>query len=199
MSRRTGVAMSQLSRFRVHAHVEEPNSFQAWGSISSLWLQETLKWEACPVLTAWAARSGKRAGMTAEPKYPWRLDTNDRYREVVRTVMGLSTASLLLPVFFAREFLGIDSKTALKVVLGASAYWSWGLLSLSIIAGIFFHYLSAKWARLAWEQPATVFGIGASERCVETLMEWCFWTTCAAFVFGLALIVYFFASHAAQP
>ncbi len=137
--------------------------------------------------------------MSAEPKHPWRLDTNDRYRDVVRTVMGLSTASLLLPVFFAREFLGIESKTALKTVLGAGVYWSWGLLALSILAGIFFLYLSAKWVRLAWEQPVGIFGITASENCVERTMEVCFWVTAIAFIVGLGLIVHFFVTYAAHP
>jgi hypothetical protein len=136
--------------------------------------------------------------MSAEPKYPWRLDTNDRYRDVIRAVMGLSTASLLLPVFFAREFLGIDSKTALKTVFGASVYSSWVLLAVSILGGVFFHYLSAKWVRLAWEQPVGILGVSASEGCVEALMEWAFWVTNLAFAFGLALILYFFVTYAAQ-
>ncbi len=137
--------------------------------------------------------------MSAEPKHPWRLDTNDRYRDVVRTVMGLSTASLLLPVFFAREFLGIESKTALKTVFGAGVYWSWGLLSLSILAGIIFLYLSAKWVRLAWDQPVGILGISASENCVERTMEICFWVTAIAFIVGLGLIVQFFVTYAAHP
>jgi hypothetical protein len=113
--------------------------------------------------------------------------------------MGLSTASLLLPVFFAREFLGIESKMALKVVFGAGVYWSWLLLGISILSGIFFHYLSAKWIRLAWEQPVTVFCIPASDNFVEKAMEVCFWATGIAFVVALALIVQFFVTYAAQP
>ncbi len=136
--------------------------------------------------------------MTGEPKHPWRLDTNDRYREVVRTVMGLSTASLLLPVFFAREFLGIDSKIPLKTVFGTEVYWSWGLLGLSILAGVLFHFLSAKWVRLAWDQPVGVFGIPASEHFNERAMEVCFWATALAFMVGLALIVTFLVTYAAH-
>lgn len=137
--------------------------------------------------------------MSAEPKYPWRLDTNDRYREVVRTIVGLSTASLLLPVFFAREFLGIESTTALKSVFGAGVYWSWILLGISIVNGIIFHYLSAKWIRLAWEQPVTVFCVPASDNFIERTMEVCFWTTSISFVVALFLIVQFFATYAAHP
>jgi hypothetical protein len=77
-----------------------------------------------------------------KPKYPWRLDTNERYREVVRTLMGLSTAVLLLPVFFAREFLGLEPRVPLNVVLTGSVYWSWAFLGFAVFAGVVFHFLS---------------------------------------------------------
>src|SRR5258708_2355517 len=112
--------------------------------------------------------------------------------------MGLSTASLLLPVFFAREFLGIESKTALRTVFGAGVYWSWILLGLSILSGIVFHSLSAKWVRLAWEKPVTVFCVPASDNFVEKALEVCFWITGIAFVVALMLIVHFFATYAAH-
>lgn len=137
--------------------------------------------------------------MSAEPKYPWRLDTNERYREVVRTVMGLSTASLLLPVFFAREFLGIEAKTPLNTVFGAGVYWSWVLLGLAILAGVLFHFLSAKWVRLAWDQPVGIFGFSASDKFVERAMDVCFWITVFAFVIGLGLIMKFFVTYAGRP
>ena len=95
--------------------------------------------------------------MTEEIKEPWKRDTNSKYSEVVKTIMGLSTASLLLPVFMAREFLGIETKKPLVDVLGCSVYWAWGLLALSIFASIFFLYLSAKWIRIAWGKEAGIF------------------------------------------
>lgn len=100
--------------------------------------------------------------MTTEPKYPWRLDTNDRYRETVTTILGLSTAALLLPVFLAREFLGIKGDVALKNVFTSAIYWSWGLFGFSIFSAVVFCFLSARWARLAWGQPVGVFGINVS-------------------------------------
>ncbi len=137
--------------------------------------------------------------MDTGPKYPWRLATNERYREVIRTLMGLSTASLLLPVFFAREFLGIKSTTPLKDVFGVGVYWSWGLLVFAVLAGVIFHFLSAKWVRLAWGQPAGIFTIGVSENFIERAMEVCFWATTLAFLLGLALIVRFFVTYEAHP
>ena len=41
------------------------------------------------------------------PEFPWRLDTNDRYRDVVKGVMGLSTASLVLPIIFLRDAIRV--------------------------------------------------------------------------------------------
>ena len=76
--------------------------------------------------------------VNSEPEYPWRLDTNDRYREVVALVMSLATAALLLPVFLIRDFLGIQPETTLRDIFSDSLYWSWGLLVLSIVAGIMF-------------------------------------------------------------
>ena len=135
--------------------------------------------------------------MTTELKYPWRLDTNERYREVIRTLMGLSTASLLLPVFFAREFLGIKSTTPLKDIFGGAVYCSWALLLFAVFAGVTFHFLSAKWVRLAWSQPAGIIGIDVSEKFVERAMEVCFWATTLTFLLGLVLIMEFFVTYKA--
>lgn len=129
--------------------------------------------------------------MDDKPKYPWRLATNERYREVVKTLMTLSTASLLLPVFFAREFLGVDAKTPLKDIAGWQVYWSWGLLGFSIFAGIAFHYLSAKWARMAWGEEAGFLGVPASERFVERALEFFFWGAVVSFMTGLVFILAF--------
>ena len=136
--------------------------------------------------------------MPSKPKYPWRLDTNERYREVTRTVMGLATASLFLPVFLAREFLGVKSGTSLESALGISVFcWAWGLFGLSIFSGIVFHYLSAKWVRLAWGKEATVLGCKASENFVEKTMEVFFWATALAFLAGLVVVLVFFLN--AEP
>ncbi len=113
--------------------------------------------------------------------------------------MGLATASLLLPVFLAREFLGVDAKTPLKDVLSSSAYWSWLLLLLALFSGVVYHYLSAKWVRLAWEQPASAFGIKLSDTSAERALEISFWATVLAFLGGLVLILAFFVSYEPRP
>lgn len=135
--------------------------------------------------------------MTEEIKEPWKLDTNSKYSDVVKTIMGLSTASLLLPVFMARDFLGIDANTPLINVLGCSVYWAWGLLSVSILASVFFLYLSAKWVRIAWGKDAGIFwSKSTNESKVECLMEISFWASVLLFGVGVFLTVYFFVKYA---
>jgi hypothetical protein len=135
--------------------------------------------------------------MREEIKEPWKLDTNSKYSEVVKTIMGLSTASLLLPVFMARDFLGIESKTPLIEVLGCSVYLAWFFLSASILASIFFLYLSAKWVRIAWGRKAGIFWLkNTSESTVEFVMEISFWSSVLLFGAGLISTIYFFVKYA---
>ncbi len=134
--------------------------------------------------------------MTEEIKEPWKRDTNSKYCEVVKTIMGLSTASLLLPVFLAREFLGIENNIPLINVLGCSIYWAWGLLATSVLAGVFYVYLSAKWVRIAWGKEAGIFWAkNTTEPTVETLMEISFWVCVLLFGIGLYLTISFFVNY----
>ena len=131
-----------------------------------------------------------------KPTHPWRVATNDRYREVVRMLIGLSTASLLLPVFLAREFLGISQETPLRTVIAPTAYWSWGSLVIAVFSGVMFHYLSAKWVRLAWGQDASILFFKLSDTAAEKALEWSFWVTVAGFFAGIGLTVCFFLEYA---
>ena len=132
--------------------------------------------------------------MTDAPTYPWRLDTNDRYRDVVSLVIGLSTAALLLPVFVARDILGTSADIPLIKVFTCSVYISWGLLASSIFLGVWFHIFSAKWVRLAWNQTASVFRIQLTENSCERWLEFTFWGTVLAFFGGLGTTIWFFVT-----
>jgi|SRR5215469_10357811 len=136
--------------------------------------------------------------MADKMRESWKADTNGKYSEVVKTIMGLATASLLLPVFMAREFLGIEPSTPLITVLGYSVYFGWGFLAISILAGVFFLYLSAKWIRLAWGKNAGLFfSNSTSESSIERFMEASFWCCIGFFTLGLIVTIWFFASYAA--
>ncbi len=106
-------------------------------------------------------------------------------------MMTLSTASLLLPVFFAREFLGIESKTPLKDVAGWDLFVSWAFFGAAIFLGVIFHFMSGKWVRLAWGQPVSVLRINASDTFVEYALDFSFWGTVFAFAGGLLFVMLF--------
>lgn len=124
---------------------------------------------------------------------PWKKDTNDRYLDMVKSVVNLSLASLLLPVFFARNFIEIPKDTPLISIFGCSIYVAWLLLGLSILSGLFYQYLSAKWLRIAWGKPAGIFlSKDTSESTVENLMEWCLWFSVVYLFIGIGCTLYFF-------
>jgi hypothetical protein len=137
--------------------------------------------------------------MSIEPTHPWRLATNERYLEVVRTLIGLSTGSLVIPVFFLRDVLGVGQSASLLSALDAFAFASWACLVVAIFSGIAFHYFSAKWVRIAWGQPAGLFRKDISEKTVECVMDWTFCITAGGFVFGVGFLVAFFANHVPAP
>lgn len=137
--------------------------------------------------------------MKSEPKYPWRLDTNDRYRELVSAILSLSTGALLLPVFFARELLGVPETKRLTAIFSWETYWAWALFGASILSSISFFFFSAKWARLAWEQPVSLFTITISESFVEKALEWFLWLAIICFLGGVALTLLFFVGYAPGP
>ncbi len=64
----------------------------------------------------------KAVKMDNKLKEPWKIDTNAKYSDVVKTIMGLSTASLLLPVFLARNFLVIDATKPLTEIFTCYIY-----------------------------------------------------------------------------
>jgi hypothetical protein len=130
-----------------------------------------------------------------KPKKPWRFDTNERYREVIRSLMTLSTATLLLPVFFAREFLAVDKIVPLKKVFGGLIYSSWIALGVGILSGVFFHYVSGKWMAFAWgREDVEIWKWKTTEDEIEAMLNWSFWISFLGFVLGLILIVAFFLS-----
>jgi hypothetical protein len=137
--------------------------------------------------------------MDDKPKYPWRLATNERYRDVVKTLMTLSTASLLLPVFFAREFLGVEGKVPLKDVVGWPVICSWVLLGLAIFSGIAFHFLSAKWVRLAWGQETDFWRFPVTETAIERFLNFFFWSTALTFMSGFAFVIAFLFGYGSRP
>lgn len=123
----------------------------------------------------------------AEPE-KWRIETNDRYSKIVAALISLSTASLVLPVLFLREFLGIPKEKALAPYLNGWAYLGWGSLGLSILLGLAYSWFSVKWVKLAWHQKIIL-----SEDTLEIIMDVSFVFMLLFFLAGLVSSVWFFA------
>lgn len=138
------------------------------------------------------ANTQNRNPPSTSPIKPWRIASNERYREVVRMVMGLAAASLVLPAFIGEHLLP-KCKPLPGSVLSILVL-SWGLLVVSILAAIVFHYLSAKWIRLAWGREVRMFRRHWPDESIEALLNWSFWATGLCFVGGLfteALILFY--------
>jgi hypothetical protein len=116
----------------------------------------------------------------------WRIDVNDRYQKVVDVVVGLSTASLILPILFLRSFLGVPESVPVLPKLNGWAFAAWVLLVLSITFGIAFYYASAKWVKLALGQP-----VWLSARVLERLLDIAFCLMVVCFLAGLICLVLF--------
>lgn len=125
------------------------------------------------------------------PQYPWRLDTNSRYKDAIKILMDLSTASLVLPILFLRDILQIPKNQPLFHAFNYKVYCSWACLALTLLFGFLFYYASAKWAQLAWGQPVTFFRMATTDGFVERILDKCFFAAIATFVLGLGSIMWF--------
>ncbi len=125
-------------------------------------------------------------GERSQPKDRWKIDVNDRYQKVLGTVITLATTAPVLPMLFLREFLAVPKDKGLLGFLDYRVYASWVLLSISVVAGIVFYYLSAKWIKLAWGEPVSI-----SSGRLEFLLNLSFWLSVGAFVLGTACFLWF--------
>ena len=140
----------------------------------------------------------KQSSNPESPLYPWRLDTNDRYRDAVKIVIDLSTASLLLPVFFLRDFLQIPKEQPLSQSLNYIIYLSWICLVLAIFCGFVFYYFSAKWIKLSWGHDVGFLGMKMHDRFVERVLDVSFTGAITLFILGVILIAWFVVSFIPQ-
>lgn len=125
------------------------------------------------------------------PVEPWKLDTNNRYRDAVKIVIDLSTAALVIPIFFLKDILQIPKGRALVEVLNCKIYASWGCLAFAICLGFIFYYASGKWVRLAWGQTAGFFRTNMTEQTVEKVLDVSFFGSILFFLLGIGLTVWF--------
>ena len=106
----------------------------------------------------------------------------------MKTFMGLVTASLVLPLFLIRNFLNVKEGESISDHLTRSAYFSWGLMLLSLLCCMAFFYASAKYVK--------VFSGGPETWCLksfETLRDWSIYGSVGSFLAGLVFLCWYFA------
>ncbi len=132
-----------------------------------------------------------------EPKSPleprqvcdqWKIDVNDRFQRLVDLLIGLSTAGLVLPALFLKDYLGIPEANPLLIYLDRNAYLSVGAFLLTILFGIVYHYTSTKWVKCAWGQPTFL-----SSKTLERALDGTFWLMAVSFVSALIFFLLFVA------
>lgn len=116
-----------------------------------------------------------------QPKQLWKIEVNERYLRVIDLLVGLATASLVLPTLFLREVLGLKDQP-IAIFLDNFSYGAIFSFLLVIALGVSFHYVSAKWVKAAWGQPIKFVGSR-----LEVVMDVMFWLTVVAFMGGLVL------------
>jgi len=124
--------------------------------------------------------------MTKDEEKEWRLTTNDHYVEVVKSLMNLATASLVLPIFFVKNFGAKDQTIAQSPNLPL-AYWSWGVLVSSLLFGLIFYWTSAKYVK--------VVSGGKENHSLEWFEKWRDLSVrgmVGLFIIGLILSLWFF-------
>jgi hypothetical protein len=110
--------------------------------------------------------------MSDPPKeQQWKLMANAEYQKVVPIIMNLATASLVIPVVFAKDFLpSLNQKTSVQ----AHLYWallSWSLLAGSLAFGCLFHFASAKFVKALYGGYAEKSQVTFTESVL--LKPWC--------------------------
>lgn len=119
----------------------------------------------------------------------WMLDVNDRYERAVGVVTSLSSASLVLPIFFLKDIAHINSVRSFADSLNCWAYSGWILLSLSILSGIIYYFSSAKWVKLAWGENTDIFGINVTIPFIENLLDGSYFVMMTGFFLGLGAMI----------
>jgi hypothetical protein len=121
------------------------------------------------------------------PDNDWKVKVNSQYQDAMKTILNLSTASLVFPAFLVRNFLDLPAGQPLKEHLNGWAYSSWCLLFLSILSSMLFLYFSAKFVKVVSGGTER-----HSEKFYETARDAMIFGSIICFVVGLLLLSGFF-------
>jgi hypothetical protein len=125
------------------------------------------------------------------PENAWQLTVNSTYQDVMKTFMNLVTASLVLPIFFVRNFLKVSEDEPIADYLRASAYLSWALLFLSLVSCMVFFWASAKYVKVI--SGGGRFELPWTEKSFETLRDWSSSESVIFFLAGLLTLGWYFS------
>lgn len=117
----------------------------------------------------------------------WKLPVNANYQELMKTLMSLVTASLVLPLFLIRTFLGVKEGEPIAHHLRPWAYISWGSMLLSLACCMSFFFASTKFLKVVSGGPETW-----TESTYETLRDFSIWGAAGFFGVGLVALLWFF-------
>jgi len=131
-----------------------------------------------------------------QPQYPWFLDANDRYREIVRSFIGFSTAALVVPFFFITNFPIKPVPGPISDLLSWEVYLSWAFLGLAIVLGLLYYYASAAWVWVAWGQKAYFFGkMRDGWEKVDVCLRYSFWGCAISFGLGIVFALWYMMTY----
>ena len=125
----------------------------------------------------------------------WKLDVNDRYQKAVGIVISLSTASLAIPIIFLKDLVALSKERTIIALLDGFVYGGWALLATSILAGIFYCFFSAKWAKRAWGKDADILGFPVDDARIERFLDRTYFLMMFGFLGGLACMMKFVATY----
>jgi hypothetical protein len=83
------------------------------------------------------------------PEQEGKLEVNKQYQETIKILINLVTASLVLPIVFLKNILGVTEKE-IKVHLEPMTYASWALLGMSLLACVGFYVFSTKFTKAVY-------------------------------------------------
>jgi hypothetical protein len=124
----------------------------------------------------------------------WKSKANAEYQKVIASIISLSTATLVLPTLFLKDFIGLSAGASLRSSLSCSVIVAWVLLLIAIACCLMYYYVSAKWLKQAYGGQ-----VKWSEQAIEKCLDITFWAAGVTFVLGLLLLLIFIVTYVPKP
>lgn len=120
----------------------------------------------------------------------WKSKANAEYQKVIGSIISLSTATLVLPTLFLKDFIGLAAGESLRSELTWSVIVAWALLLIAIACCLVYYYASAKWLKQAYGGS-----VKWSEHTIERCLDITFWAAGLTFIGGLLFLLVFMVTY----